>query len=150
MELENQGGIWKLTQHAHVTQLLDHQAVEVMKVRYSEHESVFSEAIRSQDEALRGIMQTIGMILQVGGHGQAHLSESWLYTVATASKPSKLCRASHTRSQPHRHRALHVCPVEMVCSVSQAVQHQQMLHRGKLSALINFALLHFAHFAFAL
>ena len=64
-EFSDYKGIWRLSQRRHVLQLLDQQAVLLTKVRLSEHEYIFSDALKVQDETLRSIVQTIDAILHV-------------------------------------------------------------------------------------
>ena len=65
VEFTNHNGIWKMSQHHDIIKQVEQQAVQLTKVRQSEHEYIFSEALKAQDETLRSIVKTIEMILHV-------------------------------------------------------------------------------------
>lgn len=71
VEMSEQSGMWLLTDHTAVMQLLDRQAAELAHIRRSEHERIFTNVIRAQDEALRSIAHTVDLIEQVPVHRPA-------------------------------------------------------------------------------
>ncbi|KAK9814943.1 hypothetical protein WJX73_002724 [Symbiochloris irregularis] len=97
-----------ITGHQRVVQLLDHQTIQLSRVRLSPHEPIFREDIKSQDEALRTITRLLEVILQVQHH--------W------GMLNDLFGNAAHGGSAVDRQRAAHQAATEQLSSCMASVK----------------------------
>ena len=101
VDFSERHGIWMLSQHRHVLQLLDNQAAALTRVRQSDHselEHTVLAALRAHDESLRSIVQTIDTIVHVCSPPVVHVLHSRMVACPASCMLDKLSQG-HAQKQ---------------------------------------------------